>query len=587
MDSNLRVTTEQDESAFMDLVDGRNVLNIPLFQRAYRWTKKNLDQFSQDIEGIIDGVSPSQFLGVLVFAPQDQKPTRPAVSDVVDGQQRLTTCYLFVMALAQVAAEKGHAEWALEIIKNHLLTRRFTGFPTNTKLVPSAVDRQQFNTLWVNLRGLPAFEDADWGDYEPIPPSVSGPEAGKLMSAYTDMLRRARIIYSRGEQEALERYANIVLANLSFVQINLRDPIIAPQIFERLNARGEKISTSDLVRNEVFSRVANDATLARAIFESHWEPFVAKFEKHKVDLEQLLFPYGLMGDDNLTKADLFHGLRRQWGDKAPQEIIKSLDRQTPVLFALETGDCASIENREIAHALYRLHRLGVPSSVYAFLFSLIEDVSRTSDQRVSSDEALKMISVLESFLFRRALCGIEPTGLHAVFKGLWRELKEFGYTADGVQAAISRRSTVPWPRNDSFFEAILRNNLMTRRARKYALEELEKSTEGESPEDDFQIEHIYPQTPADKWDPIETPEDAELVNSWGNLIPLSRKMNPELGNSPYPIKVAQYAQSVFATARAIAKSNPETWCVDDMKARGEEIAHWALKRWPHERKAGL
>lgn len=348
MDSSLRVTTEQDEAAFMDLVDGRNVLNIPLFQRAYRWAKKNLDQFAQDIEGIIDQVSPSQFLGVLVFAPQDQKPTRPAVADVVDGQQRLTTCYLYVMALAQVAADSGNADWALDIIKNHLLTRRFSGFPTNTKLIPSAVDRQQFNTLWVNLRALKAFESSDWGDYEPIPPSVSGPVSGKLASAHSAMIRKARAIHASQGHEGLERYANIILANLSFVQINLKDPIIAPQIFERLNARGEKISTSDLVRNEIFSRVANDATLAKSIFDSHWEPFVDKFEKHKVDLEQLLFPYGLMADDNITKADLFHGLRKQWGEKSPQEIIKSLDRHTPVLFALESGDTSGIVEEDIA-----------------------------------------------------------------------------------------------------------------------------------------------------------------------------------------------------------------------------------------------
>ena len=74
MDAKLKVTTEQDESAFIDLVDGRNVLNIPLFQRSYRWTKKNLDQIDEDIQGILDGVSDSQFMGVLVFLHKTKNP---------------------------------------------------------------------------------------------------------------------------------------------------------------------------------------------------------------------------------------------------------------------------------------------------------------------------------------------------------------------------------------------------------------------------------------------------------------------------------------------------------------------------------
>lgn len=266
MDAKLRVTTEQDESAFIDLVDGRNVLNIPLFQRAYRWSKKNLDQFDEDIQGILDGVSESQFMGVLVFSPQDQKSTRPALADVVDGQQRLTTCYLYIMAIAEVAALRGHVDWAIEVIKTHLLTRRFSAFPTNTKLIPSAVDRQQFYTLWMKLKGISPFEGHDWGEYEPIPPSVSGPEDGKMKSAYDQMIKKAKAIYKVGGFDRIEDYLEVILGNLSFVQINLKDPIVAPQIFERLNARGERISTTDLVRNEIFSRVAEDATLARAIF---------------------------------------------------------------------------------------------------------------------------------------------------------------------------------------------------------------------------------------------------------------------------------------------------------------------------------
>jgi hypothetical protein len=583
MDSKLRVTTEQDESAFIDLVDGRNVLNIPLFQRAYRWAKKNLDQFDDDIQGILDGVSESQFMGVLVFSPQDQKSTRPALSDVVDGQQRLTTCYLYVMAIAEIAAINGNVDWALEIAKTHLLTRRFTAFPTNTKLIPSAVDRQQFYSLWMKFKGLKAFDGHDWGEYEPVPPSVSGPEDGRMKSAYEQMLRKAKSLYKNGGKDLLEDHLEAILGNLSFVQINLRDPIVAPQIFERLNARGERISTADLVRNEIFSRVAEDATLAKSIFESHWEPFSQKFEERKLDLEKFLFPYGLMENDSLTKAELFHGLRAQWDGLTPQQIIQDLDDHTDVFFALECGDVSLIDDRDSRAALKRLHRLNAPSSTHTFFFSLFKELQNGEQALLTKNEALKIIDTLESFLFRRAVCGIEPTGLHAVFKGLWGELIERGYTAEGVRRSISRRTTVPWPRNDSFVDEILNSNLYRRTVAKYALTELECATEGETPDDDFEIEHVYPQNPANNWDVIVSPSESDLINSWGNLIPLSKAQNGSLGNSAYSSKVRAYAQSVFATARSVAQNHPSSWCVNDMTARGQKIASWALTRWPHER----
>jgi hypothetical protein len=170
-----------------------------------------------------------------------------------------------------------------------------------------------------------------------------------------------------------------------------------------------------------------------------------------------------------------------------------------------------------------------------------------------------------------------------VFKGLWRELDEKGYSAEGVCKSISRRTTVPWPRNEIFESEIIRSNLYARRVAKYALNEYEKQSDGETPEDDFEIEHIYPQNPGDKWEAIEDPNELELMNSWGNLIPLSKTQNGTLGNAPYQKKVSAYAQSVFASARRIAQDYPAIWRVEHVKARNEAIAKWAVLRWPYER----
>lgn len=562
------------------MVAGDQIINIPLFQRAFRWTEKNVTQYWDDIESIIDGSSKSHFLGVLVLVAQSRRVGQPVLLDVVDGQQRLTTCYLAMLAMVQVAAERGHEDWAADMAKGFLLTRRFSNFPTNTKLIPSAVDRQQFQAIWSGISNLKTLQTEDWGGTPPSPPQPSGPEVGRMTAAYRGLLKRMRAVYDKDAFAGVERIFDIISGKLSFVTINLRTPTAAPAIFERLNARGEKISVSDLVRNEVFSRVADDPMTAKNIFDSHWEPFIGRFNSNKVELENFLFPYGLTIDSNITKADLFQALRSSWGVQGnPRDIISSMDRFTPGFFLLECGKPVVELPKDVGNSLKDLHDLGAPSSIYPFSFLLIDAVRNGEIEPVRATEAFRLI---ESFLFRRAICGIEPTGLHAVFKGLWNEAGKTALDADTVRQCISRRTTVPWPSNNDFQNGIVNGALYGRRVAKYAVRQHELWTHGESPKDDFEIEHIFPKTPGNKWIVSDQDEFQRVVDSWGNLIPLTETMNPGVSNSDFTTKSIKYASAVFASAREISTLHAE-WDFEKIKARSKEIASWALTRWPHQR----
>lgn len=583
MDTDLKVTDQPEEIAFDDVVAGDNIINIPLFQRAYKWTEKNITQFWDDVESIIDGSSKSHFLGVLVLVPQSRRIGQPVLLDIVDGQQRLSTCYLCIMAMVQAAAEDGDAEWAVEVARGHLLTRRFANYSTNTKLIPSAADRQQFQLLWSKITNLRNLEQADWGNDAPSPPQPSGARDGRMTKAYGGLIKRTKSVIRSEGMDGLNRYFEIIVGRLSFVTINLRSPTAAPAIFERLNARGEKINISDLVRNEVFARVADDPMRAQSIFDSHWEPFIGKFRDKNLELEPFLFPYGLTTNPQITKADLFQILRTNWasGQQAndPRAIIESLDVHTGTFFALETGSLRDIPTGELRMAVNRLHALGAPTSIYPFMFLLCEAV-RTGE--LADSVGAEISSLIESFLIRRAVCGIEPTGLHAVFKGLWDETKQSGPTVKSVQDSISRRTTVPWPSDVQFKEAIVNEPIYGRKIAKYAISEFEKVTHGETPIDDFQIEHIFPQKPHADWDIEENEEAERLRHTWGNLIPLSSTMNPSVGPASFDIKRNAYKDAVFASPREIA-SNYEYWDLETIKTRSTRIAEWAINHWKYGR----
>lgn len=584
MDAGLKVTDQQQEISFSDIVAGDNVINIPLFQRAYRWGAPSLKELWEDVDDIVEEKSKSQFLGVLVLVSQARRFGRPDVFDVVDGQQRLSTCYLFILGLSHVAAKNGYGEWAADVIKKYLLIRPFNDNPYNTKLVPAAADRQQFKSIWDKLKTLPALSDpALFSGNPPSPPAPAGQPNGNLTKQFDRILRKLNDLYKNKGIDGLDRTLEILVSTLSFVQISLRDPTAAPKIFERLNARGEKITTGDLVRNEIFSRVANDPGLAQAIFSNDWQPFEANFHQHGIDLERYLFPYGLVINSQITKAELFSTLRKQWDSlQSPQKIIADLARFFPEFVALEAGVTDSIWGKRLRAQMAKLHHMGAPSSVYPFVFHLFDALRR---EEGTEDQICDALELIEGFLFRRAICGYEPTGLHAVFKGLWKEASGGGFpTPQSISSAISARTTVPWPDDAEFGESIVSGNLYDRNVRKFALLEYERSMKGETPADDFEIEHILPQTANAHWEEIFGSGYRDLVNTWANLLPITRSMNPAVGQQGFDGKRAAYRDSIFATTRDVGNSGAD-WNPSALAQRAEAIRVWAIKRWPYQKGA--
>ena len=110
MDSKLKVTDVPDEVSFYDLVAGDNVLEIPLFQRPYMWRESHYKALLQDLELIDEETTGSVFLGVIVSFSRGAGPGRPPTWMVVDGQQRVTTLYLSVLAAVEVAAKAGELD---------------------------------------------------------------------------------------------------------------------------------------------------------------------------------------------------------------------------------------------------------------------------------------------------------------------------------------------------------------------------------------------------------------------------------------------------------------------------------------------
>jgi hypothetical protein len=485
------------------------------------------------------------------------------------------------MVAVDVAARQNSVDYAVAITGTYLLVRPLASNPVNTKLVPSYADRAQFASLWTRLVDIPQLKANSLFQVNvPRPPIASGPTSGAVTAQFERLRKILARIFEEGGLVDLERYVEIVARHFSFVSISLRDPAVAPKIFERLNSRAEPVTIVDLARNEIFSRSGDDPIQAQYVFNTYWEPFVEAFKKADTDFDRFLFPYGLIQNPNVRKADLFPELRKRWKTlESPRGIIDDFAKFRPTFLALEAG----IEDDSASHnlniLLNRLYRVGHPSSTYAFLMQVME-AKRTG--KVDEEQVSELLEALESFLFRRALMGIEPTGLHAAFKGLWGEFiksNNLGSLNGGVfKSAITKKPTITWPSDKQFSEAISTESLYQRKICAYAVREYELSLEGETPSEKFVVEHIAPQTPTLHWKAVLGDHYEALVDTWGNLIPLSEKMNPSVGQKSFEVKREAFANSKFANAREIASKNLE-WNADTIRNRNVAIAKWAVERW--------
>lgn len=582
MTSPNKVTRETNELTFDNFLNTQRYISIPLFQRRYVWKKRNFDQLIEDISAIEDAQDAARFLGTVVAVARDTGFDNPYEElEIVDGQQRTISIYLFLCALAEVACQRKLFKVAAKIVARYLILKD-KDLEVTTTVHTSLEDRHEFRQILQYLRDYSELSE-ELHPFAIRPPAIMGvepPESRQeLLSQYFRIRKYLLSCVSEYDDAQVSKFVSasvdVITKHLTFVSLKLRDPASAPLIFQSLNEKGVKTTIGDLVRNEIFSKVYNDPALAKSVFMNEWQPFIHKF---KGNFDDYLFPFCLTYDHKIVKTECFQELRKIWiGINDPAEIIKDLEQYSDTFIALEEN-VQGVFDAEIFEQFSKYHWANIPSSVYPFIF---QAVSYYESGKCSKNDLIQVLQVVESFLVRRAICGIEPTGLHAVFKTLWTDLD---CEVDAIKTASKLKSitTQEWPDDNELIQKATSRPLYTSRICKFILMELEQAEKADVTEPDFQIEHVMPRTLNEKWqDEGITPDIHEkLRDTIGNLITISKQLNPKVGQSLFPIKKREYAKkSKYALPRMVA-SKYSTWTPAVIETRSAEIAKWMVKRWP-------
>ncbi|MFJ3523362.1 DUF262 domain-containing protein [Pseudomonas sp. NPDC090203] len=571
------ITDSQDEQNFESLLRDADQIHIPIFQRSYVWKSKQLSELLADIDQVRSEVEETQFMGAIVAYEKPRRGNtvgRMRALEVVDGQQRLLTLYVFVMAVVECIAQFDKEE-AFELVQEYLLLSPRRGLDINTRIVPAFADRSQFRVIWDRINSPSVLQD-ELAELQLHLPPPSGEADGDLVGQYYRILRHLKAESQVDPDEAseyLRETVGIVTRNLSFVHLKLTDASAATKIFERLNFRGVKVGVVDLVRNEIFSSLAEDPAKAQRVFDHVWRPFEEAFGDRA---EAFFFPYCLIHDSNTKKSELFMQLRASWRGRTPEQMISDMKPlQGPFLAIDQTGH--QPKSKEISKRLERLVRMRRPASVYPYVMSMLLAYENSS---VAEKTVVSLLDALESFLVRRAIVGLEPTGLHAVFKGLWTQMKK--HDVAEFKRQIKVRPTIQWPSDGEVVAAVEKRALARANICGYLLVEYDRDLKGDNPPLVPTIEHILPQTLDDdsEWAKRFSKEQHKhMKDLLANVIPLSSPLNSSLQDSSYAVKKDRYKkESMFTTPRDLA-SRWSSWGPKSIGQRSEVLAEWAVARW--------
>ncbi len=568
-----KITDNSNELSFHALTSTSSVLRIPLFQRPYVWTKKQLTRMLDEIEAIANKEDNSRFLGAVIAVTRPTNPSQPTPHEIVDGQQRLTTMYIFLMAAAQVAAREGKTEYARGLISTNLIVDWAQEGPTNTKLQPSIGDRAQFIKIFNKLAST--GELSDWLPVKLKLPHTSGNDSGPLTNQFNRIYKYLLEKVKNSGFHAVEELVEVVRNRLTFVFILLKDPGSASTVFEGLNDPGVPISVGDLVKNEVFARIGDNEDEAKLLHDNYWIPFRDKYDSK---FDDYFLPFSIIKKPNTTRTEMFGELRKLWEGLDSKEIIDNLDQYSNSYLAL-TGaiDASTVFGKDVGRQIKKLIELKQPSSTYPFLMKALRELE---DGNISKSDVIGCMETVESFLVRRAICGIEPTGLLVMFRTMWASCDGHP-NAEKISKSISKRTTVEWPSDSRVRESVLTRPIYGTIIAKYLVVEYDRSLGMDHPEiDDFTLEHVMPKSYCDEWaDIFDKSSHNKCKNLWSNLIPLSSSMNNFVDQDIYEKKKVYFSkESMFISTREFG-SKYQTWDENTMDSRSEELATWAIKRW--------
>ena len=615
-------TTSVDVDA---LFSGETQFIIPLFQRHYVWTLDDqweplwvdiMGKICQKLSDEHQGQHSPHFTGAIVIQQKTNNGNEVKQCEIIDGQQRLTTFQIILCALRDICESYGFKK--IKIQTERYL--RNEGYDSNDeqqyKLIPTDFDKNSFISL--------------------IDKSADSNSKGSIPRAYAYFTRQIKGYVDNDEQKTRRLFRSIQ-RDFGFVQILLGPNDEPEKIFESLNARGKPLLQFDLLKNNLFLKARIEKNRDR-LYTDYWKHFEhpdweeeVKVGRSKMMLSERFFEHFIMaktGMDNVRP--LFNVYQKELtAHNGVDHELSELKRYSEVYEYLT--NCTP--DSEIGSAMQFFKTFDI-ATLYPFLLFLINELE------VSGSDLSKVLHILESFTMRRLLCfKLNATKSYTqLFSRLIGQLEGKRFNLEvfiDMLSSETAKSSI-WP-TDSEVRTFLTLGVIrhgtSKNVIRYILYRIECMKRKENRfletnelvfDNRLSLEHLMPEAwqktwslPLDKvtgakiyykdlfsneykgnnseWETYpskdglanESYEEAfqcakrriEVLDSIGNLMLITGKLNSSLSNSPFPAKRSSLSEnSMLIMNKGIC--NQSVWDSTQIRERTEELFTYFCSMWP-------
>lgn len=545
------------EANFLAFVKSSEQFVIPIYQRTYSWTLKECKQLWEDIlkAGEDDKIS-AHFIGSIVYVSKgiyQVTSIKPLL--VIDGQQRLTTLMLLFSALRDYLKKKNiETNFTADKINGYYLMNEKEDNEDRYKLILTKSDK---NTLFKIVEGKELDSD----------------DSIRIKENYE---------YFRSQIANID--INSVykgISKLIIIDVSLDRERDNPQlIFESLNSTGLELTQADLIRNYILMGL--EKREQERLYNDYWYPMEKNFgyAEYSSLFDRFMRDYLTIKTGKIPNINEVYSSFKQHSHNFEkiQELVADICKLSSyfVNIALDKED-----NAEIKSAFSEINTLKVDVS-YPFLLQIYNDYK---EQIITKEELLTILEMVESYVFRRAICGIPTNSLNKTFATLYSKIKKENYL-ESIQANfLLMDSYRRFPRDKEFSEQFVIKDVYNFRNRNYLLRKLENHNRKETVNvETYTIEHIMPQKEE------LTPEwQSELGDDWktihetylhtiGNLTLTG--YNSELSYKSFIEKrdmEGGFKDSPIRLNASLAKL--ETWNEKTIVNRATELAIKAVTIW--------
>ena len=494
-----------EDGNVLKIFNGDTQFIVPLYQRMYSWKEEQCKRLWDDIVFLEKHNKKGHFIGSIVCVVESASISGTSKFMVIDGQQRLTTLTILLIALRDFLSSKNVTT---------SITRKFLKNDTESendkyKLALTYNDKDVLIKL---------IENAPVDDIK----------NSRILDAYNYFSNQ--ITSSDLTQEQIES----AIAKLQIVNIILDASDNPQSIFESLNSTGMDLSQSDLIRNYILMGLSNAEQ--SDLYKNVWLPTekLFNYDKQSELMDGFFRDYITMKISRIPKeGNVYEEFKKyhQGLNTSNQELCADIYSYAKCYTNIIFSKANDAELNEI-FADIRLLRMEV---AYPFLMYVYNDYN---NNKITREDFIKILRYTESYVFRRSICEIPTNSLNKTFAVMKNKINTNDYVNSICANYVLLDSYKEFPKDDEFSQRFVEKDIYHMRVRQYILAKLERFDNKEKLDlGAFTIEHVMPENEnlrygwkealGDDWQAIHT----QYLHTIGNLTLTA--YNSEMSDRPF------------------------------------------------------